>query len=105
MNASAFTTTPGVTSHFSGAQVSRNSRAPLTTVERLKLKQQREAVMHKAEILRAGLKPKMEILDMTLEMLDNPKGMNIGALFTPQTRTAACDAPSSKLASQQRRPV
>jgi hypothetical protein len=60
----------------------------MSTVDRLKQKQAREAVLHKAEILHANLKPKMEIVKLTLEMLENPKGFNIGALFTPTTRTA-----------------
>lgn len=60
---------------------------PISTAERLKQKQQREAVIHKAEILRGSLQPKVEILRATLEMLDNPR-LNIGALFTPATRTA-----------------
>ena len=63
-------------------------QAPLSTVERLKLKQAREAVLHKAEILAANLAPKMEIMRLTLEMLDKPQGLNIGALFTPETRQA-----------------
>jgi hypothetical protein len=62
--------------------------AMLSTVDRLKQKQAREAVLHKAEILRASLQPKMEIVALTLDMLENPKGFNIGALFTPTTRTA-----------------
>lgn len=60
---------------------------PLSNVERLKQKQLRDAVLHKAEILRAGLAPKMEVVKTTLEMLDNPR-LNIGALFTPATRSA-----------------
>lgn len=60
----------------------------MSTADRLKQKQAREAVLHKAEILHANLKPKMEIVKLTLEMLENPKGFNIGALFTPTTRTA-----------------
>ncbi|MDB5100247.1 MAG: hypothetical protein JWM80_4668 [Cyanobacteria bacterium RYN_339] len=62
--------------------------AVMSTVDRLKQKQARDAVLHKAEILRASLQPKMEIVRLTLEMLENPKGFNIGALFTPSTRTA-----------------
>jgi hypothetical protein len=63
--------------------------APMSTVERLKLKQAREAVLHKAEILAANLAPKMEILRLALEMLDSGKAaMNVGALFTPETRQA-----------------
>jgi hypothetical protein len=62
--------------------------APLSTVDRLKQKQAREAVVHKAEILRGSLRPKMDILQNTLDMLDNPRGLNLGALFTPATRTA-----------------
>lgn len=63
--------------------------APMSTVERLKLKQAREAVLHKAEILAANLAPKMEIMKAALDMIDQGKAaMNVGALFTPETRQA-----------------
>ena len=63
--------------------------APLSTVERLKLKQAREAVLHKAEILAANLAPKMAILTAALDMISQGKAaMNVGALFTPESRQA-----------------
>ena len=55
--------------------------------ERLKAKQARQALLHKAEILASKLGPKMEVLKLTLEHMEKP-GLHIGALFTPATRQA-----------------
>lgn len=72
-----------------GPQPGAAPPAPMSTVERLKLKQAREAVLHKAEILAANLAPKMEILKAALEMAEQGKAaMNVGAMFTPETRQA-----------------
>lgn len=60
----------------------------LSTVERLKAKQAQQALLHKAELLASRLAPKMEIIVLTLEMLDKPQGLNMGSLFTPTTRQA-----------------
>lgn len=61
--------------------------AALSNVDRLKQKQAREALLMKVETFSSGLAPKMEVLNLALEMLDKP-GLNIGALFTPATRQA-----------------
>lgn len=62
--------------------------APVSTVERLRQKQAREEVLHKAELLAKKLEPKIEIVRLALAMIREPRGLNVGSLFSPQTRTA-----------------
>lgn len=61
--------------------------APMSTVDRLKAKQARQALLTKAEVLANNLAPKIEIVRMALENLEQ-KGLNLGAFFTPETRQA-----------------
>lgn len=69
-------------------QKSAAGTMPLSMADRLKAKQASQAVLHKAEILSANLAPKMEVIKAVLENLEAPKGLNLGAMFTPQTRQA-----------------
>ncbi|HEY9722761.1 MAG TPA: hypothetical protein V6D47_12170 [Oscillatoriaceae cyanobacterium] len=62
--------------------------APVSTIERLRQKQAREEVLHKAEILAKKLEPKIEIARLALQMIRQPRGLDMGSLFSPQTRTA-----------------
>lgn len=58
----------------------------MSTVERLKQKKLREEVLRKAEILHGSLAPKMEQLNLTIDMIDKGGALDIKALITGSTR-------------------
>lgn len=65
----------------------RPGTAPLSMADRLKAKQARQAILHKAEVLASKLGPKIEVVKLTIEAVEKPS-LNIGQLFTPATRQA-----------------
>jgi hypothetical protein len=60
----------------------------LTPAERMRQKQQRERAINEAEILVANMAARVAVIKSALSMIDEHRGIRIGAMIAPQARSA-----------------